>query len=101
MTHASSFALTSIAKTSLLTGARRCRRGVTRVARLTALLLVWCVVAAPPAALAEDIRNPQSAVDYRLRTEAHIDPTTGALQFQLNLGNYPGRAGLNLPVTLY
>lgn len=48
-----------------------------------------------------NIAYPENAIDSRLRTSMKVDPTSGALQFQINLGNYPGRAGAGLPIVLY
>src|SRR5205807_2152570 len=62
-----------------------------------ALLLLLAVTDAA----AQDVRNPQSAIDNRMRTDLRVDPVTHALQFQIPLGQYAGRAGVNLPITLY
>jgi RHS repeat-associated protein len=74
-----------------------------RVPALAFAVILWCGLApASAAAQASFIpSNAQNAVDYRERTEARVDPATGALQFQIQLGSYKGRGGLDLPVTLY
>src|ERR1700745_4326969 len=50
---------------------------------------------APP-----NIQYTNKTVDLGLRGELRINPSTRALEIQINLGNYAGRAGLNLPVIL-
>ena len=44
--------------------------------------------------------NTDSALDNRMRSEATVDPLTLSLQLSINLGSYPGRDGLALPVTM-
>ena len=67
---------------------------------MLAALVVCSLYFAPAPAAGQDVRNPQSSVSNRERTELHVDPVTHALQFQISLGQYPGRAGANLPITL-
>lgn len=75
-------------------------RRATTVALLTAAWsLVFC--AATLQAQPNNIAYPGNSIDSRLRTEATVDPTTGALQFEITLGNYAGRNGVSLPVTLH
>jgi RHS repeat-associated protein len=50
---------------------------------------------APP-----NIQYTNKTFDLGLRGELRINPSTRALEIQINLGNYAGRAGLNLPVIL-
>jgi len=50
---------------------------------------------------AQDIKNAGDAIDYRMRSEAHVDPASLAMQLQIPLGKYPGRDGNDLPITLY
>lgn len=50
--------------------------------------------------VAQNIQNPQSAVDNLMRRNLKVDETTGAMQLQIPLGEYRGRAGVNLPITL-
>lgn len=52
-------------------------------------------------ARAQNIQNPQSAVDNLTRSSMHVDPSTGALQFQIPLGEYRGRGEASLPVVLH
>jgi len=52
------------------------------------------------AASAQNIENPQSAVDNLMRSNLHVDEATGAMQMQIPLGAYPGRGEASLPITL-
>src|SRR5713226_2639294 len=47
-----------------------------------------------------NIQYTNKAVDLGLRSDLKVNPSTQALEIGIPLGNYPGRAGLNLPVTL-
>ncbi|HEX8163947.1 MAG TPA: RHS repeat-associated core domain-containing protein [Pyrinomonadaceae bacterium] len=65
------------------------------------IALAWCALFfTPPRAAAQDERNPQSSVGNRARTDLRIDPVSHALQFQIPLGQYSGRAGADTPVVL-
>src|SRR5678810_369213 len=44
--------------------------------------------------------NTDSALDNRMRSDATVDPVSMSLQLSLNLGSYPGRDGLALPITM-
>jgi hypothetical protein len=44
--------------------------------------------------------NTDSALDNRMRSDATVDPLTLSLQLSINLGSYPGRDGLALPITM-
>jgi hypothetical protein len=44
--------------------------------------------------------NTDSALDNRLRSDATVDPVSKSLQLSINLGSYPGRDGLALPITM-
>jgi RHS repeat-associated protein len=68
------------------------------VARL--LILLWAFLAMAAVASAQNIQNPQSAVDNLMRSNLHVDPVTGALQLQIPLGGPPGRGEADLPVVL-
>jgi len=46
-----------------------------------------------------DGNNPSLSVDFRQRSGARVDPVSHALQFNLTLGDYPGR-GSNFPIVL-
>jgi hypothetical protein len=71
------------------------------VGQLILASLVWCTLYfAPSPAAAQNIKNPQSAVDDRARSQAHVDPATLAMQLQIPLGVYSGRNGMSLPITL-
>jgi hypothetical protein len=72
-----------------------------KTSRKGLLLLVVILLAMATSATAQDIKNPQSAIDNQMRTDLRVDPVTHALQFQIALGQYPGRGGASLPITLY
>src|SRR5882672_3081149 len=65
------------------------------VAKLVILFLAMFVSAA-----GQNIQNPQSAVDNLLRSNLHVDESTGAMQLQIPLGAYRGRGEASLPITL-
>src|ERR1044072_7314312 len=44
--------------------------------------------------------NTDSALDNRMRSNATVDPLSLGLQLSINLGSYPGRDGLALPITM-
>jgi hypothetical protein len=64
------------------------------------LVLLGIVLAIAASAAAQNIQNPQSAVDSLTRRGLRIDPSTGALQMQIPLGEYRGRGEASLPVVL-
>jgi RHS repeat-associated protein len=49
---------------------------------------------------AQNIQNPQSAVDNLMRSNLQVDPATGALQLQIPLGGPAGRGEADVPVVL-
>jgi RHS repeat-associated protein len=63
--------------------------------------IVVIVLAMAASAVAQNIQNPQSAVDNLIRSNLHVDPSTGALQLQVPLGEFRGRGEASLPVVLY
>src|SRR6266404_3046571 len=66
--------------------------------RLIGLIVIVLVLAASVAA--QNIQNPQAAVDNLLRSSMHVDESTGAMQLQIPLGAYRGRGEASLPITL-
>jgi RHS repeat-associated protein len=68
------------------------------ISRLSQSLLI--VLAMASFAAAQNIQNPQSAVDNLLRSNLHVDESTGAMQLQIPLGAYRGRGEASLPITL-
>src|ERR1044072_7608820 len=44
--------------------------------------------------------NTDSALDNRMRSDATVDPLSLGLQLSINLGSYPGRDGLALPIMM-
>lgn len=65
--------------------------------------MMLCLIGSGQFAQAQvpNVQNAQNTVDFKLRTEAHVDPVTLGLQIQIPLGNYPGRGGASLPITIY
>ena len=53
-----------------------------------------------PATQAQNIQNPQSAVDNLTRSNLKVDEATGAMQLQIPLGEYRGRGQASLPILL-
>lgn len=49
---------------------------------------------------APNVQFNQKSVDFGARGALRVNPTTLALELQIPLGDYPGRAGLNVPVTI-
>src|SRR5437588_5951119 len=45
---------------------------------------------------AQNIQNPQSAVDNLMRSSLKVDESTGAMQLQIPLGEYRGRGQASL-----
>lgn len=88
---------------SLISFRKNYSRRSRRFQRGSLFFVVLGVIVSGQFALAQspNVQNAQNTVDYKLRTEAHVDPVTLALQLQIPLGNYPGRGGANVPVTLY
>ncbi len=67
---------------------------------VTAALALVCLIAGARPSFAQKVEDTKNTPDSGLRGEMRVDPTTLALGFQLSLGNYPGRAGSSLPVTI-
>src|SRR5262245_35842941 len=61
----------------------------------TVCLVVFCFPI-----FAQNIQNPQSSVDNLVRNNLRVDPSTGAMQLQIPLAQYPGRGEAELPVSL-
>lgn len=54
-----------------------------------------------PVQAQKELQYTQNKSDQTLRSDIRIDPATHALGIQVPLASYPGRAGANVPVTLY
>src|SRR4051812_37941364 len=48
----------------------------------------------------QQAQNTENKADNRLRSSSRVNPSTLAMEFSLPLGNYPGRAGNSVPVSL-
>ncbi len=64
--------------------------------RILPLLLVLAALSVA----AQDIQYSQSKSDYNSRSSFTVNPLTLALELNLPLGNYPGRAGMGLPISV-
>jgi len=72
----------------------------TSLSRVFLLLVAGFLSTATVNAQNGNVAYPENSIDSRMRTSMHVDPISGALQFQITLGNYPGRAGAGLPIVL-
>ena len=65
------------------------------------VLLATVVLTLPYRANAQNVQYDDKALDLGSRGAARIDPVTRGLSFEIPLGSYPGRAGMNIPITLF
>jgi hypothetical protein len=73
---------------------------VSRRLTLTAALLVTASCLQALAQTPPNIQYTKNGTDSKLRGELRVNPSTLALEFQLPIAAYPGRAGVNVPVTV-
>jgi hypothetical protein len=59
-----------------------------------------CQFGLSPSALAQNIQHTQNTADSSLRGDLQVDPSTLGMSLSIPLGEYSGRSGVNLPVTL-
>jgi RHS repeat-associated protein len=74
-----------------------------RAPRRLTLVAAWLALSCLPALAQNSTPNIQyttNATDSKLRGELKVNPSTLALEFQLPIAVYPGRAGLDVPVTV-
>ena len=64
------------------------------------LSLFCAIIFCQSVAQAQNVKYTNQAVDLGLRSDLKVDPATRAVELQIPLGNYPGRAGHDIPVTL-
>jgi len=50
--------------------------------------------------MGQNIQYDDKALDLGMRSTVRVDPVTRGISFEIPLGSYAGRAGLNMPVTL-
>ena len=67
---------------------------------LLALLLATLCPALASRAMGQNIQYDDKALDLGMRSTVRVDPVTRGISFEIPLGSYAGRAGLNMPVTL-
>lgn len=66
------------------------------------VVAAWCLIVGASAARAQsNIQYTKNSSDTKQRGELRVNPATRAVEFQISFAAYPGRAGLNLPVTLF
>lgn len=53
-----------------------------------------------PKAFAQNIQNADQALDLGTRSSSRVNPITRGVNFDIPLGSFPGRSGVNVPVTL-
>ncbi len=68
--------------------------------RLTAMILFIGALLSCHSARAQNVQRNNEAVDLGLRSNLTVNPATLAVELQIPLGNFPGRAGHDVPVTL-
>lgn len=61
--------------------------------------VLFCLSSAYPVA-AQNVQRNNEAVDLGLRSNLTVNPATRAVELQIPLGSYPGRAGLDVPVAI-
>lgn len=64
------------------------------------VLFTTLFLALASSANAQNVQYDDKALDLGSRSTTRVDPVTRGLTFSIPLGSYPGRAGLNVPVTL-
>ena len=64
------------------------------------LLVISCLILSGSEVQAQNIQYTKNAADPNLRGNLTVNPATRAVELQIPLGDYPGRAGSNLPVTI-
>ncbi len=64
------------------------------------LLVVGLFLCCSLNSYAQNIQRPNATSDFTKRSDLKIDPATLGLNIQIPLGNYPGRAGADIPITL-
>ena len=65
-----------------------------------ALLFIAVVLLLPSGLLAQNKQYTKNTPDQTMRSNARVDPSSHALSIQIPLGVYPGRAGLDLPISI-
>ena len=63
-------------------------------------LISLCALSCPSGAVAQKVQYTQNVADTTLRSRLRVDPSTLGLSLQIPLGNYSGRGGAQLPITL-
>src|SRR2546421_9333036 len=60
----------------------------------------WYVLIGTLPVQGQNIQYTKNTADLKLRNNLSVNPSTRAVELQIPLGDYPGRAGSNLPVTI-
>lgn len=66
----------------------------------TLVLLLWGILLCALSAFGQNIQYSKNTADLKLRSNLTVNPSTRAVELQIPLGSYPGRAGANVPVTI-
>ncbi|MGH9765890.1 MAG: RHS repeat domain-containing protein, partial [Blastocatellia bacterium] len=88
---------------SVVSDRRFKRKSIRRMARALppVFCALLCLFGSLFSALAQDnFKHTQNTADSSLRGDLQVDPSTLGMTLQIPLGEYPGRNGVNLPVTL-
>jgi len=64
------------------------------------LLFLWALILCPFSAVAQNVQYNNQVTDMGMRSNLTVNPATLAIELQIPLGNYPGRAGHGVPVAL-
>ena len=67
---------------------------------ISVILTVFYPLAVRAQNPAPNVQYTNKAVDLGLRGNLTVNPSTRAVEIQIPLGNYAGRAGLNVPIAI-
>jgi RHS repeat-associated protein len=70
------------------------------ISRAAFTLLIGWLMLTPASSFAQQGQFEQNKTDQTLRSNNRVDPTSLGMNIQIPLGSYPGRGGLDMPITL-
>src|SRR5438046_7513547 len=76
------------------------RNGLSQIATMLAISAIVAGLSFSHPIAAQNVQRNNEAVDLGLRSSLTVNPATRAVELQIPLGNYPGRAGHDVPVTI-
>lgn len=79
---------------------RNQRSLIKRGLRPVLLLAAGCLLLHTAKSFAQEIQYARNAPDYTQRSGLRVDPASRALSIDIPLGSYPGRAGMNMPISI-